>query len=116
VRACGRLLLQPWRERKSLLGAGIDTNANDSRFKRLDAATKIWAAGVEASPLGRIIARAAGAEVDRADACKSFRLHAPRTPGSLRDWRFDEPRPPSGTSAGRHPIRPPRRLHDRAPT
>jgi len=46
--------------------SGIDTNANDSRFKRLDAATKIWAAGVEASPLGRIIARAAAAEVDRA--------------------------------------------------
>lgn len=45
---------------------GIDTNANDPRFRRLDSATKIWAAGVEASPLGRIVARAAGAEVDRA--------------------------------------------------
>jgi NADH dehydrogenase len=46
--------------------SGIDTNANDPRFKHLDAATKIWAAGVEASPLGRIVAHAAGAEVDRA--------------------------------------------------
>lgn len=45
---------------------GIDTSANDPQFKRLDAANKIWAAGVEASPLGRIVARAAGAEVDRA--------------------------------------------------
>jgi NADH dehydrogenase len=45
---------------------GIDTNANDPRFKRLDAATKIWAAGVEASSLGRFAASAAGAQVDRA--------------------------------------------------
>jgi NADH:quinone reductase (non-electrogenic) len=45
---------------------GIDTNANDPALKRIDAATKIWAAGVEASPLGRIVTRAAGAEVDRA--------------------------------------------------
>ena len=46
--------------------SGIDTNTNDPRFKRLDAATKIWAAGVEASPLGRIVAHAAGAQLDRA--------------------------------------------------
>lgn len=44
---------------------GIDTNANDPRLKRIEAATKIWAAGVEASPLGRMVARAAGADVDR---------------------------------------------------
>jgi len=46
--------------------SGIDTNTNDPRFKRLNAATKIWAAGVEASPLGRMVAHAAGAEIDRA--------------------------------------------------
>jgi NADH dehydrogenase len=45
---------------------GIDTNANDPQVKRIEAATKIWAAGVEASPLGRMVARAAGAQVDRA--------------------------------------------------
>jgi NADH dehydrogenase len=45
---------------------GIDTNAKEARLKRIDAATKIWAAGVEASPVGRVVARAAGAEVDRA--------------------------------------------------
>jgi NADH dehydrogenase len=45
---------------------GIDTNATDPRLKRIPAATKIWAAGVEASPLGRTVARAAGTEVDRA--------------------------------------------------
>jgi NADH dehydrogenase len=45
---------------------GLDTNSSDPRLKRIEAATKIWAAGVEASPLGRVVARAAGAEVDRA--------------------------------------------------
>jgi len=45
---------------------GIDTNASDPRLARIEAATKVWAAGVEASPLGRIVARAAGTEVDRA--------------------------------------------------
>jgi NADH dehydrogenase len=45
---------------------GIDTSATDAEVKRIDAATKIWAAGVEASPLGRLVARAAGGEVDRA--------------------------------------------------
>jgi NADH dehydrogenase len=45
---------------------GIDINSSDPQLKRIDAATKIWAAGVEASPLGRLLARAAGADVDRA--------------------------------------------------
>ena len=45
---------------------GIDTNSNDPRLKRIEAATKIWAAGVEASSLGRMVAGAAGAAVDRA--------------------------------------------------
>ncbi len=45
---------------------GIDTNADDPQVKRIEAATKIWAAGVEASPLGPMVARTAGAQVDRA--------------------------------------------------
>ena len=45
---------------------GIDTSSKDSRYQRLEAATKIWAAGVEASPLGSLVADAAGAKVDRA--------------------------------------------------
>jgi NADH dehydrogenase len=49
---------------------GIETNANDPRLKRIEAATKIWAAGVEASPLGRMVASASGAEVDRAGRVK----------------------------------------------
>ncbi|HTQ17308.1 NAD(P)/FAD-dependent oxidoreductase [Mycobacterium sp.] len=45
---------------------GIETNAADPGLKRLEADTKIWAAGVQASPLGRLVAEAAGADVDRA--------------------------------------------------
>jgi NADH dehydrogenase len=44
---------------------GIDTDAADPSLRRIEAATKLWAAGVEASPLGRMVAGAAGA-VDRA--------------------------------------------------
>ena len=32
---------------------GVDTDAEDPELRRIEAATKIWAAGVEASPLGR---------------------------------------------------------------
>jgi NADH:quinone reductase (non-electrogenic) len=45
---------------------GIDTSAEDPGRRRIEAATKIWAAGVKGSPLGRMIAAAAGADVDRA--------------------------------------------------
>jgi NADH dehydrogenase len=45
---------------------GIDTDATDPALQRIEAATKIWAAGVQASPLGRIIAEASGAKVNRA--------------------------------------------------
>jgi NADH dehydrogenase len=40
---------------------GIDTDAADPSLRRIEAATKLWAAGVEASPLGRMVAGAAGA-------------------------------------------------------
>ena len=39
-------------------------------LRRIEAATKIWAAGVQASPLGRLLAEATGAEVDRAGRVK----------------------------------------------
>jgi NADH dehydrogenase len=45
---------------------GIDTNANDPALRRIEAATKIWAAGVQASPLGLLVAEAARAVPDRA--------------------------------------------------
>jgi NADH dehydrogenase len=43
---------------------GVDTNSINPRVQRIDAATKIWAAGVQASPLGRLLAKAPGVELD----------------------------------------------------
>jgi NADH dehydrogenase len=45
---------------------GLETDAADPSLRRIEAATKIWAAGVEASPLGRLLADAGGVVVDRA--------------------------------------------------
>jgi NADH dehydrogenase len=49
---------------------GIDTNATESRVRRIDAATKIWAAGVQASGLGGILAGEGGVELDRVGRVK----------------------------------------------
>ncbi len=46
--------------------AGIDVKDHSGEVRRIDARTVIWAAGVAASPLGRMLADRAGAEVDRA--------------------------------------------------
>ena len=45
---------------------GVDLRDGDGTVTRLPAQTKVWAAGVAASPLGRIVAERAGAQVDRA--------------------------------------------------
>ena len=45
---------------------GLETNSSGPELRRIEAAVKIWAAGVEASPLGRLLADRTGAEVDRA--------------------------------------------------
>lgn len=49
---------------------GIDTNSTEPQLRRIEAATKIWAAGVQASPLGRLVAKAPGVELDRAGRVK----------------------------------------------
>ena len=49
---------------------GVDTNSTNPRLQRIDAATKIWAAGVQASPLGRLLARAPDVELDPAGRVK----------------------------------------------
>ena len=46
--------------------AGVDVADGDGNRSRIDAYTTIWAAGVQASPLAAELAKAAGAEVDRA--------------------------------------------------
>jgi NADH dehydrogenase len=45
---------------------GIEVKDSDGQTRRIEAATKIWAAGVQASPLGRMLGEQSGAEVDRA--------------------------------------------------
>ena len=49
---------------------GIEIKGQDGHHERIEALTKVWAAGVSASPLGRILAEHAGAEVDRAGRVK----------------------------------------------
>jgi NADH dehydrogenase len=49
---------------------GVETNSADPRLRRIEAATKIWAAGVQASRLGGMLAAAAGADLDRAGRVK----------------------------------------------
>ena len=45
---------------------GIEVQYKDGRTERIDAVTKIWAAGVQANPLGRTLAEQTGAPLDRA--------------------------------------------------
>ena len=45
---------------------GLEVKDADGQVRRIPAATKIWAAGVQASPLGRMLGEQSGAEVDRA--------------------------------------------------
>ena len=45
---------------------GLDVKDADGQVRRISAATKVWAAGVQASPLGRLLGEQSGAAVDRA--------------------------------------------------
>jgi NADH:ubiquinone reductase (H+-translocating) len=45
---------------------GIEIKDADGQVRRINTATKIWAAGVQASPLGALLGEQSGAEVDRA--------------------------------------------------
>ena len=45
---------------------GLDVSSGEGEIGRIEARTKIWAAGVQASPLGRMLTERAGATVDRA--------------------------------------------------
>ncbi len=49
---------------------GVDARTRAHGEIRIDAGTKMWAAGVSASPLGRMLAEQAGAEVDRSGRVK----------------------------------------------
>ena len=45
---------------------GVVIRGSDGAQERMECACKVWAAGVQGSPLGRMVAEQAGAEVDRA--------------------------------------------------
>ena len=45
---------------------GLDVSSGEGETGRIETRTKIWAAGVQASPLGRMLTERAGATVDRA--------------------------------------------------
>jgi NADH dehydrogenase len=49
---------------------GITVKHADGSIERIECQTKVWSAGVAASPLGKIIADQCGAEVDRAGRVK----------------------------------------------
>ena len=49
---------------------GVDVEMHDGSTRHIAAKTKIWAAGVKASPLAKILADASGAECDRAGRIK----------------------------------------------
>ena len=45
---------------------GLQVKYKDGRVERINAVTKVWAAGVQASPLGKALAEQTGAPLDRA--------------------------------------------------
>jgi len=47
-------------------GTGLDVEDAQGQRRRIEAVCKVWAAGVQASPLGALLARQCGAELDRA--------------------------------------------------
>ena len=49
---------------------GVEVSYDDGRTERIRASCKVWAAGVQASKLGRILAEQSGAEVDAAGRVK----------------------------------------------
>src|SRR5918911_4901092 len=51
---------------------GIEVKDADGLHRRIEAVTKIWAAGVQASPLGKQVADQTGAEVDHAGRVKAL--------------------------------------------
>ncbi len=46
--------------------AGLEVKDQDGTTRRIESMTKVWAAGVAASPLGAMLAKQSGAEIDRA--------------------------------------------------
>ena len=75
-------------------GEGVDVKGPDGSVRHFSSRTKIWAAGVLASPLAKMLAEATGAQRDRARRIKvePDLFVAARTPGGVlfRNRRHDE--------------------------
>ena len=98
---------------------GLVVQYKDGRTEWIAAATKIWAAGVQASSLTTTLVRAdrCAARPGGTDPGEP-RPDTARLSRGLRDRRHDRPRPPPGRRAGRHPGRastPPPRSSDGSP-
>ncbi|WP_278258633.1 FAD-dependent oxidoreductase [Nocardioides convexus] len=83
---------------------GLTVKYKDGTEQRIDAVAKVWAAGVQANPLGKQALRAdrRPARPRRPDLGQPG-PHAARLPGGLRRRRHDLPRQPPGCRAGRDP-------------
>ena len=76
----------------SIDGDGMDVESQSGQ-ERIATHTVVWAAGVQASPLARILAEASGAECDRAGrVAVRARLHVAGPPRGLRHRRRDDAR------------------------
>jgi NADH:ubiquinone reductase (H+-translocating) len=66
--ALGKMGVEMQMERRvvGLDAVGVDIEASDGKKSRIECGTVIWAAGVQASPLADLLAKATGAETDHA--------------------------------------------------
>ena len=94
---------------------GVEVKGHDGEVERVEARTKIWAAGVQASPLAKMLADATGAECDRAGRVAVLPdCSLPGPPGGVRDRRHDVARWPAGGRRGGHAAGHPRLQDDQA--
>ena len=92
-------------------GTGLTVVTPDGATRRIEAETIMWAAGVEANPLGRLLAERTGAaDRPRGPRARRARHERPRLPGRVRRRRPDGARPAAGVAqvaiqSGRTPRR-----------
>ena len=96
--------------------AASRSRTRTARVERIEAVTKMWAAGVQASSLTATLSEQTGAPArPRRPDRRQPRPHPARPPRGVRRRRHDRPRPPARRRAGRDPGREVRREGDRPP-
>ena len=92
---------------------GIEVKDPDGTKRRIEARAKVWAAGVQGSALGSLLAEQSGAEPrPRRPHPGPARPHAARAPRGARRRRHGRPRRAARRGAGRDPGRPARGPRD----